>query len=235
MSNNNDTTFEALSKINVQDKVKTKGTGKQEYKYLSWVFAWSKIKTAFPDTNYKVLCAENGMPYFSDSFGIMIRTEVTIKGETTSMWLPVTDGANKALKAEPYSYKVKEYVGSYPSKWSGNYIDKYVEAASMFDINTATMRCLVKNFAMCGLGANIYANEDFIEKITINLSENSEIMKLIQDNNLQLVEFCNYYGVQKPMDLYSTNFNQAIELIENVIDSKKSIVEYLDAAVPKKD
>jgi hypothetical protein len=34
----------------------------------------------------------------------------------------------------------------------------------MFDINTAIMRCLVKNLAMFGLGLYIYAGEDLPEE-----------------------------------------------------------------------
>ena len=222
------TTFEELLNLDITSKVETKGKGKQAQKYLSWTYAWEKIKTTFPDANYKVLCNVDGMPYFTDDFGVMIRTEVTVNDETLSMWLPVLDGANKALKREAYTYKVKKYEGTYPNaKFNGNYEDKEVVAASMFDINTATMRCLVKNFAMFGLGLNLYMGEEFQEKITINLAQNSEIMKLIQDNNLDLLEFCNIYSMQKPMELHSANFNQAIEFIEGAINAKKSIAEFM--------
>lgn len=219
-----DTTFEALLKTDVRDKVKTKGTGNQKQSYLSWTYAWEKIKTAYPSANYKVINAENGMPYFSDDFGIMIRTEVTVNGETLSMWLPVLDGANNAQKKVPYTYKVKEWVNK---QWTGKYIDKEVAPATMFDINTATMRCLVKNFAMFGLGLHLYTGEEFVEKITINLSQNSEIMALIQDNKLDLLEFCNIYGMQKPMELHASNFNNAIEILEGAIEAKKSIAEFM--------
>ena len=43
--------------------------------------------------------------------------------------------------------------------------EKSVEAISMFDINKAVMRCLVKNLAMFGLGLYIYAGEDLPEDI----------------------------------------------------------------------
>ncbi len=66
-----------------------------------------------------------------------------------------------------------------------------------------------------------------VEKITINLAQNSEIMTLIQDGNLNLLEFCNVYGMQKPMELHISNFNNAIELLDGAVESKLSIVEYL--------
>jgi hypothetical protein len=72
------------------------------------------------------------------------------------MWLPVMDGANKAMKRQPYTYKVWD---RYNNKWQ----EKQVAAATMFDINKTIMRCLVKNLAMFGLGLYIYAGEDLPE------------------------------------------------------------------------
>lgn len=229
---NKDTTFEKLLGVNVSDKVKTKGSGKQAQKYLSWTYAWEKIKKTYPSANYKVICADNGMPYFSDDFGIMIKTEVTVENETLSMWLPVLDGANKAMKSTEYAYKVIKWAGTYPNKRKDGHEDKFVNAATMFDINTATMRCLVKNFAMFGLGLNLYTGEEFVEKITINLAQNSEIMALIQDNRLSLIEFCSVYGMQKPMELHASNFNNAIEILEGAIKDKKSIKDFMNASKP---
>ena len=77
------------------------------------------------------------------------------------MWLPVMDGANKAMKDKPYTYEVKEYKNG---RWTGEYVEKKVEVATMFDINTAIMRCLTKNIAMFGLGLYIYAGEDLPEE-----------------------------------------------------------------------
>ena len=230
---NKDTTFEKLLNVDTRGHTKTKGKGKQAQTYLSWTYAWEYTKKTCPDTNYKVLCNQDGMPYFADDFGVMVRTEVTIEGETLSMWLPVLDGANNAMKRERYSYQVKKYEGVYPNaKFLGNYEEKWVNAVSMFDINTATMRCLVKNFAMFGLGLNIYNGEDFVEKITINLAQNSELMSLLHENKLDLLEFCNAYSIQKPMELYSTTFDNAIDLIEQVVESKKSIADYIKSLQP---
>jgi hypothetical protein len=77
----------------------------------------------------------------------MVSTTVTVGELTIPMHLPVLDGANKAMKAETYTYATK-------------YKEKECKAASMFDINTAIMRCLTKNLAMFGLGLYIYAGED---------------------------------------------------------------------------
>jgi hypothetical protein len=45
-------------------------------------------------------------------------------------------------------------------KYITKFGEKTVEKATMFEINTAIMRCLTKNLALFGLGINIYAGED---------------------------------------------------------------------------
>lgn len=139
--------FAALNAIDVSAHTEVKGEGKDKLTYLSWVWAWQQVKSNYPDANYEVRHWD-GKPFLFDEYlGYMVETSVTIQGETMGMWLPVMDSKNKAMKQFPYDYKTR----------SGN---KTVEAASMFDVNTAIMRCLVKNIAMFGLGLYIYAGED---------------------------------------------------------------------------
>lgn len=142
--------FNELSQINVNDKTEKKKSGRTELTYLSWSFAWGEIKKRYPEATYKVKkFGEDNRPYLHDKeLGYLVMTEVTVNEVTHEMWLPVMDGANKAMKSEPYSYETK-YNGT-----------KNVEQASMFDINKTIMRCLVKNIGMHGLGLYIYAGED---------------------------------------------------------------------------
>lgn len=120
---------------------------KNGFTYLSWALAWEEVLKVYPNATYKIIKNENGLPYFSDDTGAICFTEVTIEGIAHEMWLPVMDGANKAMKKESYTYKTK--LG-----------EKSVEAYTMFDVNKTIMRCLVKNLAMFGLGLYIYAGED---------------------------------------------------------------------------
>jgi len=140
--------FETLSAINVNDKVEKKSN----LTYLSWAWAWAEVKKKYPDATYEVLRdPQTDKPWFFDStLGYMTMTNVTIKGQTLEMWLPVMDGANKAMLDTPRTYTTR-------------YGEKSVEAASMFDINKTIMRCLTKNLAMFGLGHYIYAGEDIPE------------------------------------------------------------------------
>lgn len=140
--------FEKLSKINCNDHTEKKNG----LTYLTWAWAWNEFKAVYPEATYRVIKFD-GLPYaYDEKTGYMCYTEVTVGELTHEMWLPVMDGANKAMKAEPYTYSTK-------------YGEKTVEAATMFDINKTIMRCLVKNLAMFGLGLYIYAGEDLPENV----------------------------------------------------------------------
>jgi hypothetical protein len=146
-------TFQKLYELDVNHKTESKN----KLKYLSWAFAWAEFKRVYPKATYTV-DQYNGKPYlYDENLGYLVSTTVTVDGETLPMSLPVMDGANNAMKSTRYSYKVKEWVNR---KATGNFIDKFVEPATMFDINKTMMRCLVKNMAMFGLGLYIYAGED---------------------------------------------------------------------------
>lgn len=140
--------FKTLNGIDVNEHTEKKNG----LTYLSWPWAWATVKGLYPDTAYEVRHWDGKPFYYDEVLGYMVETSVTIQGETKTMWLPVMDSKNKAQKAQPYTYTVF-YKG-------GNSEEKTVEAATMFDINTAIMRCLVKNLAMFGLGLYIYAGED---------------------------------------------------------------------------
>lgn len=144
--------FLTLYSVDMSDKISEKNTGKTVLKYVSWVDAWAAVRQRFPDANYTVYRDENELPYVYDPrTGIMVYTTVTIGNESHMMWLPVMDGANNAMKFEPYEIATK-------------YGTKQVAAATMFDINKTIMRCLVKNLAMFGLGMYVYAGEDMPEE-----------------------------------------------------------------------
>lgn len=149
MENNKKSVFETLNAINVNDMVEKKKTEKSTLTYLSWSSAWQVVKQKFPGVEYEILRnPETNLPYWYDPLtGYMVFTKVSIENQTHTMWLPVMDGTNHAMKAEPYQVQTK-------------YKKFTVPAATMCDINKAIMRCLVKNLSMFGLGLYIYRGED---------------------------------------------------------------------------
>lgn len=175
MENKEQSLFSKLYAIDVSDYTETKKNGSTELTYLSWAWAWKCFKEECPDADYNITHWD-GKPYIYDPYlGYMVETSVTANGETKTMWLPVMDGANKAMKDKPYTYQVKKYGDD--KKWHGEYEDKEVKAATMFDINTAIMRCLVKNIGMFGLGLYIYAGEDVPDGETVKQGSKARFEK----------------------------------------------------------
>lgn len=141
--------FQELYSLDVNKYVEKK----QGLSYLTWSYAWAEFKKIYPDATYEIKKDYCGRCYFGDEqIGYMVYTSVRAGGLTYEMWLPVMDNSNKAMKLESYTYSTRQG-------------DKTVEAISMFDINKAVMRCLVKNLAMFGLGLYIYSGEDLPEDI----------------------------------------------------------------------
>ena len=169
-------TFQKLYSTNVNEYVEQKNG----LNYLTWSYAWAEFKKVYPDAVYSVRKDDSGKCYFgNENIGYMVYTSVMAGGLTYEMWLPVMDGANKAMKDFSYEYTVKNPKFKYAKKndTDGKFYDSYgneqteyivktVEPISMFDVNKTVMRCLVKNLAMFGLGLYIYAGEDLPEDIT---------------------------------------------------------------------
>lgn len=188
--------FKKLSIINVNDKTEKKNG----LTYLSWAWAWGKVKEVYPSANYDVV-KYDGKPYlYDDSLGYMVSTIVTIEGQSIPMHLPVLDGANKAMKNTRYEYETKYGV-------------KSVNDATMFDINTAIMRCLTKNLAMFGLGHYIYAGEDLPETPKLTIEDVKEALKNFKDDE----GLTAYYRINK--DIFSKN----AEFIAAFAERKKQL------------
>ena len=200
--------FEKLVQLDVSNRTEEKNG----LTYLSWAWAWQEFKLKCPDATYsiKTFHDETGIekPYLRDRYGIMVFTSITAKGITYEMWLPVMDGASKAMKDEPYTYKVKTN--------KGKTLEKTVAAATMFDINKTIMRCLVKNIAMFGLGLYIYAGEDLPAELEFPIGEKQiEIIKSLGVNEPNV---CKRYNIS---DISELTAKQA----DFVISTKKKTLE----------
>ena len=98
--------FNSLYSLDLNDKLEKRDNDKLSY--LSWANAWAEFKAAYPSATYRIIKnPATNLPYFSDpNIGIMVYTEVTVEGLTYEMWLPVMNGANKAMKETYYIYQV---------------------------------------------------------------------------------------------------------------------------------
>lgn len=215
------TVFDELNAINVNDKTEKKKSGSTELTYLSWTWAWAEVKKRFPEAHYEIVM-HDGLPYvYDENTGYMVFTNVTIDGITHMMWLPVMDGANKAMKNQPYTYS---------TKYNG---EKTVDAATMFDVNKTIMRCLVKNLAMFGLGLYIYAGEDLPEVEVEEQKTAQEVAKKklekidsVQLNALKEILAGNGIDEKTVLDLYKLKSleevtNQKYENIQSHLEDIK--------------
>lgn len=209
--------FDALYSLDMNDKVEKR----ENLSYLSWANAWAEFKRAYPSATYRIVKDPiTNLPYFADErTGIMVYTEVTVDEITHEMWLPVMNTSNKAMKLEPYTYKVYD-------KFKKEYVERTVEAASMFDINKTIMRCLVKNLAMFGLGLYIYAGEDIPEKmVEDNTNQQESIPVQRQQNNTR----SQVKPVQTPVKNEAATINAEIIAAKDVTSLVSLYLDYTEA------
>ena len=197
--------FETLFNINLNEHIEKKNG----LSYISWPYAWAEVKKYYPDASYEIkLFGENNLPYvFDENTGYMVFTSVTIKNITHEMWLPVMDNANKTMKSVKYVYETK-YRKNIP-----------VETATMFDINKAIMRCLVKNLAMFGLGLYIYAGEDLPESQSEGITDTNirhldDLIGTFEDPERLRNNILNSYNVVNFKDLNVTQYNEIVKKIK---------------------
>ena len=202
--------FETLFNINLNDHIEKKNG----LNYISWPYAWAEVKKHYPDASYTIkLFGEHNLPYvFDENTGYMVFTSVTIKNITHEMWLPVMDSANKTMKSVKYVYETK-YRKNIP-----------VETATMFDINKAIMRCLVKNLAMFGLGLYIYAGEDLPESQNESITDTgvkhlNGIVNSFEDSERLRNNILTNYNVENFKEL---NLNQYNEIVKKIRDWNKN-------------
>ena len=212
--------FKKFIQLNVNEHTETKN----ELTYLSWAWAWQETLKICPTATYEIkhFLDKDGVSrcyQYDQALGYMVFTSVTIDGLTREMWLPVMDGANKSMLDHSYTYKVKKYdynPATRKKEFKGEYEDKAVEQASMFDINKTIMRCLTKNLAMFGLGIYIYAGED----LPIELGEPITAKQIARIRELEILEpnVCKKFKVNSIEEL---TYQQA----EFVIATKEKSLE----------
>ena len=194
MPNKKLSVFDTLNKINVNEFKEKKGS----YDYLSWSDAVQYVLSEFPEATWETheyISETTGcyQPYMKTESGCFVKVSVCIDGITRTEVHAVMDNYNKAI-LEPTATQ----------------------------INNSIKRCLVKCFALFGLGLYIYRGEDLPED-----DKPQEISKEQYDYLMTLLE-----GRDKAF----------VESIEVAIRSKKlntnnfdGYVEQLQKKKPKKE
>jgi len=130
--------WETLSSINVNEHTESK----MNLTYLSWAWAWKILKDNYPNAAYAFQAwgdSNSHVDYmkYPDDTGAVQCTIYIGNLVKESMWLPVMDNRNNAIK-NPNARQISD----------------------------AKMRCLVKCISMLGLGLYIYAGEDLPDDLS---------------------------------------------------------------------
>lgn len=123
--------FDELYSIDINPHIE------KDYKglsYLSWATAYKLAMDNDPNMSYEILEDNDGIPFFTRGQVNLVKTKVTIFGETKTMILPVMDNKHNAV-SEPNSRQINDNI----------------------------MRCLAKNIAMFGIGLPLYVGEDLAQ------------------------------------------------------------------------
>jgi len=185
--------FETLNKINVNEFKEKKGN----YDYLSWSDAVQYVLSEFPDATWETHEFDVPMnkgedfgwhkcPYMITDSGCFVKVSVTIEGITRTEVHAVMDNYNKAIK-EPTATQ----------------------------INNSIKRCLVKCFALFGLGLYIYRGEDLPEDDKpqeISKEQYDYLMTLLEGRDKAFVESIEVAIRNKKLN--TNNFNGYVKQLQ---------------------
>jgi len=185
--------FETLNKINVNEFKEKKGN----YDYLSWSDAVQYVLSEFPDATWETHEFDVPMnkgedfgwhkcPYMITDSGCFVKVSVTIEGITRTEVHAVMDNYNKAIK-EPTATQ----------------------------INNSIKRCLVKCFALFGLGLYIYRGEDLPEDDKpqeISKEQYDYLMTLLEGRDKAFVESIEVAIRNKKLN--TNNFDGYVEQLQ---------------------
>jgi hypothetical protein len=180
--------FETLNAINVSEHIEKKNN----LSYLSWSFAWSEVKKAYPLTTYKIYENVNGLNYHTDGMTSWVKVGVIIEEMEMIEYLPVMDFRNKSIP---------------------------LSSLTSMDVNKAIQRALTKAIARHGLGLYIYAGEDLpeVDKPTlITDKQHAEIRVKFQNAGVDYRSACMDWSLKNFSELLSENFDKIDEYINNV-------------------
>lgn len=135
--------FETLSKIDVSEFTKEKN----QMTYLPWAWAWTKLKSLYPQSYYTIYENAQGYNYHHDGKTAWVKVGVTVVDDA-----PNEDGM-------PRSPFVLEHIENLPVLNMRNQSIP-LENVDSYSVNKAIQRAMVKAIARHGLGLYIYAGED---------------------------------------------------------------------------
>lgn len=207
MTDKKKSVFETLSAIDVSGHV----AKKMDLNYLSWSWAWSTLKSAYPDTPVpketlfqEMILTKDGfkltdrkVPYLTTPTGTMVESTVTIEGNDYTEQLYVMDNRNRV-----------------------------VINPNQQQIDKTKKRCETKAIALAGLGLNLYAGEDLPMGDLNQQDQQREEAKKKQQQAMREIQKCQQeYG--KAVNQIAQLSGQDVKAVSKIITGKlKSDREY---------
>tara|TARA_R110000744_G_scaffold3848_1_gene14193 strand:- start:18 stop:626 length:609 start_codon:yes stop_codon:yes gene_type:complete len=179
---------------------------KGKLSYLSWAWAYGIMMENYPDLHYSF---EQDRCEFTNTVEISCSVLVNKNDQSMvrSMWLPVMDNRNKAIVN--------------PDK---------------FAINSSKMRCLVKCFAMFGLGHHIYAGEDInpvvamAAEAVITPDQVLLLNAFFNSTGVTEEQFCKKFKIDAIFDLKAGFYDRAIAMLNDKMASLEAEARSKDEA-----
>jgi hypothetical protein len=179
---------------------------KGKLSYLSWAWAYGIMMENYPDLHYSF---EQDRCEFTNTVEISCSVLVNKNDQSMvrSMWLPVMDHRNKAIVN--------------PDK---------------FAINSSKMRCLVKCFAMFGLGHHIYAGEDInpvvamAAEAVITPDQVLLLNAFFNSTGVTEEQFCKKFKIDAIFDLKAGFYDRAIAMLNDKMASLEAEARSKDEA-----
>ena len=192
--------FATLNAINVNEHTEQRNG----LTYLSWAWAWAKLKENYPDAAYVIYerqSAYGPINYFTDGKTCWVKTGIIINGQEHIEELPVMDFKNKSI---------------------------LLENVTSTDVNKAIQRSLTKACARHGLGLYIYAGEDLPEeerkaqeekmKAKIDEKAVAVLEEMAKNGTLKKDNVLKYYKIESLADLTE---EQYADMLHRMNEGKK--------------
>ena len=190
----NKTVFETLAAVDLSKFTKEL----QGATYVPWAVVMRETLKIYPNMQWGIIDDKDDLPYFTSAVGLFVKVWVEIEGIRKVATMPVLNQAHKSLKIDRYSYLVNEYK---QGQRTGKMIEKWVEGAVSFDVNTSIMRTFVKCMSYHGMGIHVYLNEATPEPEYISSEQIQQITDLCKKHGFRIAtigqEFGNYPSIAK--------------------------------------
>lgn len=170
--------FKVLSSIDVSDMVTERENDQGKVlRYLSWAKAYKVVMERYPFMTWKALTfydkegSEHRYQYDRVTGNFTVYTEVNIEGMVKREALTVTNEDFMPIRYDGY-------------RITSRGVERFVPRINDNLVNNSIRRCLVKTFALFGLGIDVYCGEDIPEE----RRNNEKITVIVETDDPEPVE-----------------------------------------------